>query len=227
LSASASSLARRESAIIVATISLGLALDQEWPYWGQWVVNAITLAVFFGLLWVRSPGERTRLWVCLALATAGEVFLSLVWGLYHYRDGGIPAFVPPGHVLLFVLGTHCVTIVHRHFAAVTGVAAAFLATYLAVRGHDVLSAILTAIFIGCLFNPSGRTLYAVMFLLALAMELYGTWLGNWRWERVVPYWQIPTLNPPFAAGVFYCLLDFLVVTLTPYFQRRMQTGVKG
>ena len=58
---------------------------------------------------------------------------------------------------------------------------------------------------------NARRLYAVMFVLALAMELYGTWLGNWTWSRAVPWLGMSTLNPPIAAGVFYCVLDLLIL----------------
>jgi uncharacterized membrane protein YjjB (DUF3815 family) len=205
---------RTEPLVIVATIAVGLAIDQFWRPWGLWFVSAFTVAVFIWLVSARTQPERRRLWVCLVLATAGEVFLSLVWQLYHYRDGGIPPFVPPGHVLLFVLGVWCAARVPARFYLWVGGLALLLAAMLAFSGKDWLSALMVAIFVVCLFNRHGRTLYAVMFVLALAMELYGTWLGNWRWETTVPYWGISTLNPPFAAGVFYCLLDFLVVTLT-------------
>jgi hypothetical protein len=209
-----------EPVVIVATIVLGLALDQAWPHYGQWLVNAGTLAVFAWLLWQRLPAERIALLVCLGLATAGEIFLSLVWQLYHYRDGGIPLFVPPGHVLLFVLGTHLVARIRPAIHWPVGLGAATLAAYLAWRGIDQFSALMTVLFVACLFNRQGRQLYSVMFMLALAMELYGTWLGNWRWEHSVPYWGLSTLNPPFAAGVFYCLLDFLVVSFTERHKRR-------
>ncbi len=59
------------------------------------------------------------------------------------------------------------------------------------------------------YGPAPR-LYATMFLLALAMELYGTWLGNWAWRAEIPWLGWVTLNPPFAAGAFYCTLDWLV-----------------
>ncbi len=50
-----------------------------------------------------------------------------------------------------------------------------------------------------------------MFVLALAMELYGTWLGNWHWNAAVGSTGLVTLNPPVAAGAFYCALDLLVM----------------
>jgi hypothetical protein len=49
-----------------------------------------------------------------------------------------------------------------------------------------------------------------MFVLSAAMELYGTWIGNWTWSRDVPWLGLRTLNPPVAAGAFYCVLDLLV-----------------
>ena len=49
-----------------------------------------------------------------------------------------------------------------------------------------------------------------MFLLSLAMELWGTWLGNRQWQAHAPWLGWATMNPPFAAGAFYCVLDMLV-----------------
>jgi hypothetical protein len=49
-----------------------------------------------------------------------------------------------------------------------------------------------------------------MFLLALAMEFYGTALGNWAWRDQVPGLPLDAANPPLAAGAVYCLLDWLV-----------------
>jgi hypothetical protein len=43
------------------------------------------------------------------------------------------------------------------------------------------------------------------------MEVYGTWLGNWTWAPVAPWLGFTTINPPLAAGAFYCMLDMLVV----------------
>jgi hypothetical protein len=45
---------------------------------------------------------------------------------------------------------------------------------------------------------------------SLALELGGTWLGNWSWAREVPVLGLVTTNPPGAAGAFYCVLDALV-----------------
>lgn len=201
-------------ALIVATIVLGLAVDQLWPGPGQHLASAGAWAVF-ALMWARSrAGERPALLACLAFATAGEVFLSLVWGLYDYRLGNIPLFVPPGHVLLFFLGMQLAARIDDRAAWAVAALAVPLVGALAWMGKDTLGPMLLALFLACMAASPSRRLYATMFVLSLAMELYGTWLGNWTWAPAVPYLGLTTLNPPVAAGAFYCVLDFLVVSTT-------------
>jgi hypothetical protein len=79
-------------------------------------------------------------------------------------------------------------------------------------GRDTLGPLLFALFVGCMLVSPSRKLYATMFVLSLAMELYGTWLGNWIWASRVPWLGLSADNPPLAAGAFYCVLDFLVVS---------------
>jgi hypothetical protein len=195
---------------IVALISIGLAVDASpFPH-GQAIVSVASW-LFFAQLLHRETELRASLLLCLGFATAGEILLSLIWGLYDYRLGNLPAFVPPGHVLLFWLG---LTLAEKMPARVQPllvwtVSIATLAA--AVLNRDLLSLPLLALFLGCLrFGPSPR-LYSTMFMLALAMELWGTWLGNWCWRDSVPGLAIGAGNPPLAAGAFYCALDLLVL----------------
>ena len=65
-------------------------------------------AATFVVLWVAAgsapPERRVELWVCVPVATLFEVFGSLIWGGYTYRFHNIPAYVPPGHALVYVFG---------------------------------------------------------------------------------------------------------------------------
>ena len=202
------------NALIVATIAGGLALDQHWALHGQLIVSA-TAWIVFALLWMRCDGPRRQALVaCLAFATVGEMFLSLVWGLYQYRLGNIPLFVPPGHVLLFFLGTQIAERLPARAEWWIAALAAPLVALLAWNGRDTLGPLLYALFLACLWISPSRRLYATMFVLSLAMELYGTWLGNWVWASQVPWLELRTVNPPLAAGAFYCVLDLLVVSAT-------------
>ena len=200
------------NAIIVATIAAGLVVDQHWARFGQLVVSAAAWVVL-AVLWRRSdPQERPALAACLLFATAGEVFLSLGWGLYEYRLHNIPLFVPPGHVLLFALGLRIAARIPRGGEWWIAALAAPLVALLAWTGRDTLGPLLFALFLACLWLSPARRLYATMFVLSLAMELYGTWMGNWVWAAKVPWLGLTAANPPLAAGAFYCVLDLLVVS---------------
>ena len=198
--------------LIVATIAAGLLLDQHWARHGQLAVNVIVW-LLFAALWMRSrPQGRPALFACLLFATAGEAFLSLVWGLYEYRLGNIPLFVPPGHVLLFFLGMQVADRLPERSEWWIAVLAAPLVAAFAWNGRDTLGPLLYVLFIACMWLSPARRLYATMFVLSLAMELYGTWVGNWVWSTQVPWLGLTAANPPLAAGAFYCVLDLLVVT---------------
>jgi hypothetical protein len=211
---------RAMNALIVATIAGGLAVDQHGGPHGQLVVSLFAWGVFARLWSVSPAAHRPALLACLVFATAGEVFLSLVWGLYDYRLGNIPLFVPPGHVLLFHLGTRIAA--RLRGGAEWWVAAPSLVVVagLALAGRDTLGPLLFAMFAACLALSPSRRLYATMLLLALAMELWGTWLGNWAWRREVPFLGLVTGNPPLAAGAFYAVLDMLVVATAAAWSRR-------
>lgn len=203
-------MGRRDTFAVVIglTILVGLAVDRFGGPWGQPLVSVWTWLLVATLL-IGEPARRLRLLVCLAVATTGEVVLSLVWGLYDYRLGNLPLFVPPGHVLLYWLGLHLAGRLPSRLLAAVPWAAMAGVTLLAVGGIDGFGPLLLAIFLVCMrFGPAPR-LYATMFLLSLLMELWGTWLGNWAWRPALPMLGWPVANPPLAAGAFYCVLDLI------------------
>lgn len=201
-----------QPALVVLTILVGLVADRYGGAWGQPLVS-LWVWLLFGVLMFRAAGLRLRLLACLCIATAGEVVLSLVWGLYDYRLGNLPLFVPPGHVLLYWLGLQWAGRLPVRVIALTPWLALAGVSALAVAGIDWTGPALLAVFVACVaWGPSPR-LYVTMFLLSLAMELWGTWLGNWTWQGVLPWLGWPVANPPLAAGAFYCVLDLLSETV--------------
>ena len=198
--------------LIVATIALGLLVDRHGGAHGQLAVSLAAWALLARLWLVSVPAQRPALLACLVYATAGEVFLSLAWGLYDYRLGNIPLFVPPGHVLLFFLGTQLAARLEDGAEWWIAAAALPIVAAFAWTGRDTLGPFLYALFLACMLLSRSRKLYATMLVLSLAMELWGTWLGNWTWRREVPWLGLVTENPPLAAGAFYAALDMLVVS---------------
>ena len=214
---------------IVALITIGLLVDQHIPVWGQDAVSIVTWAMLFFWLARSTPETRTSMILCVAYATAGEIFLSLGWGLYEYRLNNIPLFVPPAHALVFVLGIAISKRMPDSIILMVPLAAAPPVIALAWIGADTMGLILYTLLLLCMIFSQGRKLYAVMFMLSLGLEIYGTAIGNWYWLHEVPVTGWTTLNPPLAAGTFYCMLDMLVVTTMNARRRRnsntqLQTG---
>lgn len=203
----------------VLTIVAGLWLDATGASWAQPAVSLWTWALLAVLTWRADAAHRAQWATCLCWAASGEIVLSLLWGLYDYRLGNLPLFVPPGHVLLYALG---VWLADRLPAAALDAIPPLLCGLVpawALGAGDTASLPLLALYLLALrFGPLPR-LYSTMFVLALAMELYGTALGNWGWRPEVPGLPLLATNPPLAAGAFYCVLDWLTGL-----NRRSQTG---
>jgi hypothetical protein len=197
---------------MVATLALGLAADVHTGFAGQLAISALVWAVLFYLLAHIDRNDRMALMACLVIATTGEIVLSLGWGLYTYRLENIPHFIPPGHVLMLLLGMGLARRMAEHAAVAILGSAAVYALFATIAGFDTLACALLLVLLGfAAAFPQQRRLYASTFVLALALELYGTSLGNWEWARIVPAIGLTTTNPPALASAFYAALDALVL----------------
>ena len=204
-----------DALVIVATLALGLLVDVHTDIAGQTALSAAVWMVLFYVLRSVSGEERRGLMTCLVIATSGEIALSLGWGLYTYRLGNIPMFVPPGHVLMLLLGLSLARIMPQSVAYAIFGCAALYSLAAAVAGVDTLGvALLLILAAAALGMPSQRRLYASTFVLSLLLELYGTWLGNWTWAQNVPATALVTTNPPGVVGAFYCALDASVAAVS-------------
>ncbi len=165
---------------------------------------ALALAALTVLVLVRGVrrSERARVAALVAVAMGGEVLGSLVLHLYAYRGGGIPAFVPPGHGLLFLTGLRLAPRAgSRTVAAAAVVTVALSAAFPDLAGTAAAAALLLV-----LARSRRAPLYAVMVLLVDALELYGTALGTWHWAP-------PLANPPAGVALGYIAFDALALAL--------------
>ena len=193
-------------------LALGLWADIHVELPGQLAIGAVVWGL---LLWLIAPlpaADRRMYLACVAIATAGELFLSLVWGLYTYRLGNVPMFVPPGHALMLMLGLSLVRRMPEGAARAILASAGVYTLIAAATGLDTLAVPLTLVLAASVLSlPEYTRLFASSFLLTLTLELYGTTLGNWAWHREVPWVGLVTTNPPAIAGAFYCTLHALVI----------------
>lgn len=197
---------------MLALLPAGLWVDREFDLPGQVAASVCAWALFLFCA-ARAPvAERRLLLKCLLVATVGELLCSLAWRLYEYRLLNVPAFVPPGHVLLLMAGERLSAGWSARRTRVVGGACAACMAVAAVWLHDTFSIaallLLAVLWRGC---PAQRPVFAAMLPLALLLEVVGTGWGNWAWKAEVPGLGLATLNPPLAASVFYCVLDAVVL----------------
>jgi hypothetical protein len=151
----------------------------------------------------------------VAIATVGEVIGSLVWGLYSYRLDNLPAFVPPGHGLVYLAGLSLASLLATRTSALL-VAAGVVAAGWGIAGVTVLPAPDASGTMGCAFLIavliwSRRPVYAGVFMVVVALELYGTAIGTWTWEPVVPGLRLSQGNPPSGVASGYVWFDVMAV----------------
>jgi len=86
--------------------------------------------------------------------------------------------------------------------------------------------------IGCTFLVvvllrTRRTVYAGVFLVVAALEIYGTAIGTWTWEGVVPGLGIPQGNPPSGAASGYVVFDVVALWLATRLGRDTLRGIRA
>ena len=203
----------RREVVYILTITIGLWVDQngtDWPVKGEYLVD-IACWTLFATIYARGERlERIEMLTVLAFATPMELFFTEEWHLYEYREGFMPLFVPAGHWFLFDLGRRFSRLLPDKWSWPSIAPFVPLALYFAYQGWDTSGMFLLAALLGFMrWGPEPR-LYATMAWLALAMELWGTHLGNWAWYSDVAWTPLTALNPPLLCGVVYALGDLLV-----------------
>ena len=197
----------RREVLYVLTIGIGLLVSAKYA---EWPVNVWCIGVFLYIYWMTDRKERIEMIAVLAFATPMELFFSEVWLIYEYQRDLMPLFVPVGHYFLFDLGRRVARTIPERSPMILILLLVPLVVYGAIQGTDTSAVILFLLTLGFVqWGPEPR-LYASMVWLALFMELWGTYLGNWTWASSVPWTGLTAWNPPLLVGAFYCFGDVLV-----------------
>ncbi len=186
--------------------------------WAEWPVNIWCWGVFAFIFRIADRKERIEMIAVVALATPMELFFSEVWLVYEYQRDFMPLFVPAGHYFLFDLGRRAATQMRTEMALPLLLPFVPLVAYGAWTGGDTSGVVMLLLVLAFTkWGPQPR-LYAAMAWAALAMELWGTFLGNWTWASEVPWTNLTAWNPPLLVGAFYCFGDLLVNLCVAKFQ---------
>jgi hypothetical protein len=208
------------AAAIAAYLALLLFVDRYVDLTGQLALGAATWIALLVALRCVSPERRAQALIVVAVATCGELIGSIVWGVYTYRLENLPSFVPPAHGLVYLGGLALAGSLARRERLLVGVALVAVLTW-GVAGVTVLprsdvggaiGAILLAVY---LVRGRAPSIYAGVFLVVAALELYGTAIGTWTWAATIPGTSISNGNPPSGVASGYVWFDIVALALAP------------
>jgi hypothetical protein len=203
-------------------VPLVLLLDRGADIWSQRALGLGTWLLLLALFRRETPLVRAQVGVVVAFATAVEYTFSPLLHVYVYRLGNVPAFVPPGHGLVYLcaLAIGRSAWVHRRTAVLVAGAVVAGGAYagwglLWSPRPDALGAFWYLCLLGFLVWGRSRTLYVGAFAVVTYLELLGTALGTWAWQTHDPTGLVSIGNPPSGAAGGYGWFDLAAVLAGP------------
>ena len=182
---------------------------------GQWVTNVLTAVFFLWVYWGASRKNRKIIGYGLVIAFCGEVVFSLLLGMYTYRLGSLPIYVPLGHTIIYMAVYYfCrepAVLAHKERIIKLLYPLMILYAFGWLILQNDLFGFLCAMLILLLFKrrPSARLFFLVMFFVIAYLELLGTYFQAWHWPEIWfgRFSWVPSANPPSAISVFYFAFD--------------------
>lgn len=223
----------RASLLMMGWLTLVLVADHDGTRALQRLLGLLTWGVLLLALRRVDPVVRWQTGVVVAFATLVEYVASPGLGVYVYRFENVPAYVPPGHGLVYLsayaLG-HAPFLRHRlgTAAAVVAVALGAWAAWglLVAERTDVLGAFWYGCLLGFLAWGPSREVYVGAAVVVTWLELAGTRLGTWTWQPQDPTGWVPIGNPPSGSPGGYGWFDLVALLLAPVLMR-LAAGVRS
>jgi hypothetical protein len=221
----AAAASRRELAVVaimMVWVAAALLADYGADIWRQQAIGIGTWLLLLWLLRSEHRGVRAQVALVVMAATCVEYTFAPLLGFYTYRLGNVPAFVPPGHGIIYLaalaigrsaladgLGPRLLAV-----PVIGGGAWALCGATLASR-RDLVGAVLFFLLLQFLLVGRAPLVYAGAFLVTTYLELMGTVLGTWSWSTHDPTGLLPAGNPPSGISGAYCILDATALALGP------------
>ena len=167
----------------------------------------------------RTSIDLSQIAIAIAVATAGELILSVVWGLYSYRFTElVPLYVPFGHGLFYLFAAESARqswAVRNQRRIVAGVflGGSFIAVLGIVAFRDQWGLLWWIVAAALIARSANRALVSICFIYTMLLEWLGTALGNWQWAAIVPGVGLASGNPPSGVGLLYVLLDLITIAI--------------
>lgn len=168
-----------------------------------------------GLLLGERVEVRVQVGIAVIFATIGEHFASPYMGGYIYRFHNVPAYVPPGHGMVYLtavalarsgLFQRYAREIAKLVIIVCGAWSLWGISGIPDQG-DAVGAMLFCVFLVYLFKGRSPLVYLAAFFITTWLELIGTAVGTWKWSAIDPVLGWTQGNPPSGVAAWYCLVD--------------------
>lgn len=215
------------AAVVLLWIPVVLWCDRWTSSTGQLLLGVGTWALLAWVLRAESPTVRVQTAIVIVFATIIEYVFSGWLGVYEYRLGHVPAYVPPGHGLVYLAALDIarrpwVTARPRLVLTATLATAAAWGAWGLVWSPrpDALGAFWGLCLLGFVAWGRSRLLYAGAFLAVSYLEVVGTAWGVWAWApRDTILGWVSIGNPPSVAAGGYGWFDLAAVVAAPLILR--------
>lgn len=168
-----------------------------------------------GLLLGECKFVRMQVLIAVAFATMGEHFASVFMGGYTYKYENVPAYVPPGHGMVYLTAVAMARSgLFQQYAREIAIFVVLICGVWSLWGvsgipqqGDAVGVLLFWVFLVYLFKGQSPMVYLAAFFITTWLELIGTALETWTWASIDPVLSLPQGNPPSGVAAWYCLVD--------------------
>ncbi len=207
-------------AFAFAVVSLCFSIDSVASLELQYALGVAGWISLLCLLYGECKYVRAQVFVAVSFATVGENFASIFMEGYTYRLQNVPAFVPPGHGIVYltavVLGRTGFFLKYARQLVFFVVLAGGIWSAFALGGivgrKDEIGTLLFCIYLVYLFKGRSPMVYLGAFFITTWVELVGTSLGTWNWAAIDPASTLTQGNPPSGVAAWYCLVDAVAIS---------------
>jgi len=175
------------AAFIFICVAISLNIDASGSLEKQNLMGIIAWIFLIGLLIGENKDVRAQVIIAVAFATVGEHFASIYMGGYIYRFKNVPAYVPPGHGMVYLtaiaLARSGFFLKHARKIATFVILVCGTWSIWGISGipeqGDAVGAILFCVFLIYLFKGRSPLIYLAAFFITTWLELIGTAAGTW------------------------------------------------
>lgn len=220
------------AALTFICVAISLNMDASGSLAQQNTMGLIAWTFLVALLYGENKEVRMQVIIAVAFATLGEHFASIYMGGYTYRFGNVPAYVPPGHGMVYLTAVALARsgLFQKYARNIAFFVVLTCGTWSiwGISGYseqgDQVGALLFCVFLIYLFKGRSPLVYLAAFFITTWLELIGTAAGTWKWAAIEPVMGLSQGNPPSGVAAWYCLVDAVAIGGAAPLLKALQTG---